>query len=54
MEKILPTVRVQISTETNRWNTYACNLVQLALKLHQTILISSLTDKEIAGAGIIF
>ena len=48
------TVMVHISPETNRWNTYACKLVELARKRHKTILISSLTDKEIADAGIVF
>ena len=54
MGKIPPTVQVQISPEMNRWNSFACKLVELAIKLHQTILISSLTDGEIANAGIVF
>jgi hypothetical protein len=54
MEEGKVTVQVHISPETNRWNTYACKLVRLARELHDSLLISSLTDKEIADAGIVF
>ena len=54
MEKTPPTVRVQISPEMNRWNIYATSLVRLALELHKTIKITSLTREEVADAGIVF